>query len=93
MKCPECQEEAPRLKQGVYHGKYISPRCPACFVGATYQRAKEIGSAQFSRDRQRDDYRKDIIQRYDGSKINPEFVEAYPEKAAEYFSEDELKQF
>lgn len=40
---------------------------------------------------QRDKGNKDMIQPYDGNKMNPEFAKAYPKLAPDYFSKKELK--
>lgn len=38
----------------------------------------------YSRDRQREDHRYDLIQPYKDGKPNPEFIEQYPEEAKQY---------
>jgi len=50
-------------------------------------------NANFHREADRDDGYKDMIQPWIGNKPNPEFIEAYPDRAKEIFSEDELKGF
>jgi len=39
---------------------------------------------------QRDQFAKDILQPWDGLKPNPEFVKAFPEKAIDHFSPEQL---
>jgi hypothetical protein len=41
--------------------------------------------------RQRDEHYKDVIQPWDGTRPNKEFVEAYPQYRDEYFNSEELR--
>lgn len=50
-------------------------------------------SAQWHRDRDREDNQRDLIQPWVNGKPNTEFIREYPEYAAENFTEDELKEF
>lgn len=47
---------------------------------------------EYSKDRQREDHAQDIIQPFTGGQPNPEFAKAYPERAADYYSSDQLSE-
>ena len=90
MKCPVCGRETDELFSAVKNGKFMSDRCEKCvsnFTGtADYAR-------KYERDRQREDYRKDILQRFDGDKPDRDFIRAYPQKAREYWDEETLRKY
>lgn len=88
MKCAICKKEVSSVRTALKNGKYVSARCDSCLANfsqfAVYAR-------KYNRDRDREDHRKDIIQRFDGDKINPEFVRAYPDISREQFGDDVLR--
>lgn len=45
---------------------------------------------EYSKDRQREDNARDIIQPYINGQPNPEFAAAYPGQAKSYFTDDQL---
>jgi len=92
-KCPICKKNG-NLRARIISGKYISERCTDCLIeaGVGIERGVSSTSAEYSRERQREDFRKDIIQPYIGNKPNRDFAQAYPDKAKEYFTETELKE-
>jgi len=45
---------------------------------------------EYTKDRGREDHAQDIIQPFEGGQPNPEFAKAYPDRAADYFSSDQL---
>lgn len=47
--------------------------------------------AEYRRTNDREAHYKDLIQPYIGGKMNKNFVKAYPDRARDYFTEDELK--
>lgn len=86
--CPVCDRKVDNLSSGIKNGVYISERCDRCMANnkqfADYAR-------KYNRDRGREDYRKDIIQGYEGDKVNPEFIKAYPKEAEERWGKDVLR--
>lgn len=59
MKCPVCNKQVDQLRSAVHNGQYLSERCDKCLslakLPADYAR-------KYERDRQREDYRADLIQ-------------------------------
>lgn len=45
---------------------------------------------EYSKDRQREDHAQEIIQPFLHGQPNPEFAAAYPDRASDYFSSDQL---
>lgn len=88
MKCLVCKKPTDSLKTAIKNGVYVSERCEKCLnsfvANAAYAR-------KYNRDRQREDYRKDIIQRWRGNEPDPEFIKAYPKESAEQWGEDILR--
>lgn len=88
MTCPICNNKATTLRSAVKNGRFISERCDRCLAsfvtGAVFAR-------QYERNWQKREYAKDIIQRYEGTDPNPEFVQAYPKQAAEHWGESVLR--
>lgn len=68
-----------RTKAAVIDGVYLSG-CSQCL--STGQSSADY-SAKWRRERSKDDHRADIVQRYDGDKINPEWVKLHEKKARE----------
>lgn len=92
MKCPrhDCKNEAE------YHPTYGVLPCLSCQnknSGAQLVKNPEFASItkQDRIQQQRDEHGKDIIQPFLGNKPNPEFAKAYPSKAKDYFTGDQLK--
>lgn len=75
------------MKRAIINGKLIENPTPEQLAGNT----RFGDAAAYHRDADRDDNYVDIIQPYIGNKPNPEFISAYPERAKDYFSDDELK--
>jgi hypothetical protein len=46
-----------------------------------------VYAAKYKRDRIREDHRQDIVQRYNGDQLNPEWFKMYPDKAREEFGQ------
>lgn len=90
-KCPVCGNNG-KLKSLVINGKYISERCTNCIIdiGAKIERGVSSSSAEYDRERQREDFRADIAQPYIGNKPNREFALAYPDKVKDYYSDKEI---
>lgn len=50
-------------------------------------------SAQYHRDRDREDHQRDLIQPYDkDGKPNTEFIREYKDQAVDYFDDDQLRE-
>ena len=65
--------------------------CKTCLSkGARTQQAHQ---AIYNRDREREDYAKDLIQPWVNGKPNKEFITNYPEYAKENFTEEELREY
>lgn len=88
MKCPTCTKEVDTLRSSVHNGKYVSARCENCL--ASYKQSA-VYARKHARDRDREDHRKDTIQRFEGDKVNPDFVRAYPKEAATQFGPEILR--
>lgn len=71
-------------KAAVVDGEYRSG-CKDCL--RTNQKSS-LYARKYARDRMREDYRKDMLQRYDGEKINPEWVKANEAQALEALGEE-----
>lgn len=74
MICPVCKREVDHLITSVKNGVYTSQRCERCVANI---KAPAAFARKYERDRQREDYRKDIIQKDD-----PDFVKVYGAEAA-----------
>ena len=88
--CDGCDELADRLTGAILNSIY-GHYCDNC-VG-TNKRKAHTGKASYDRDRDREDYKKDMLQPFlpDGTP-NTEFIRAYPERKAN-FTDDELKEY
>lgn len=77
------------VQTGVFGGKF-GDYCQECVRNAGRSAAGQ--SAQWHRDRDHEDHRRDLIQPKDGKtgKINPEFVRNYPEESKEMFTQDDI---
>lgn len=82
--------EVETVKTAIVDGKFGN-WCPEHVRGQ--QRAANGATAQWHRDRDYEDHRRDVIQPMTAQGyINPEFVREYPEEAAEMFSQEEINQ-
>lgn len=88
MLCPICQTEATTLRAGVVLGKLISQRCDACYNRETNKKKPATLAGKFQRDFDASNHRRERIQSWE-----PEFVSAYPDKAREYYSEEEVRKY
>jgi len=79
--------DCPKDKASVVDGQYIEG-CKLCIN--TVQK-NSIYHRKYIRDRMKENHRKDMIQRYDGEDINPEWVKAYPEIARQDLGEAEME--
>ena len=67
----------------MYSGLFVCPNC-----GGYKRSFAEVTSSEVSEERERNFT--EIMQPYRGGKLSREFVEAYPEKAKNYGSADEI---
>ncbi len=88
--CPICSRQVDILRSGIKGREYLSNRCDKCF--SNYGRISAY-ARKYNRDRGREDYRKDIIQRFEGDKINPDFVEAYREQSQKEFGNEVVRDY
>lgn len=79
--------ECPKTKAAVINGQYITG-CGHCLNNV--QHSSDY-AARFKREAMKKDYRKDIVQRYEGDKVNPEWVKLYEDKAREAFGDAEVE--
>lgn len=89
MICPICKQEKPSLSSAVVNGEYLSRRCDDCLK--LPKARPHAGHSEFDRNRQRSTYRKDLIQGMVNGKPNADFLKAYPDKAHERFSDQEIR--
>lgn len=90
MICPRCSHETDTVKAGVVNGRYVDNYCNNC-INTLTKSSDRFG--KYNRDRQREDYRRDIIQPMDGDKPNKEFIREYSDKAKEIFTSEEIEKF
>lgn len=80
MTCPNCKTEAITIRSRIVQGK-ISTGCDNCLTDNSNVDAS--GIAKYKRDRQKEDYRRDITQPNDKA-----FAKAYPERFREMHGDD-----
>ena len=87
--CDECGKEVQKptvmILDGVFGGY-----CHTCVAKA--RRDASPQSAQYHRDRDREEHQRDMLQPWVNGKVNPEFVRQYPDQAKQQFTEEELKE-
>lgn len=90
MICDGCHNDNRALRSAVVNGRF-GQYCATCIDGV--KRIHHVGSAQYSRDRDRDDHAVDLLQPWDHrGKPNTEFIRHYPDEAKDMFTQDELEQ-
>lgn len=92
IKCPRkgCKNKA------TLHPTFGVLPCDICLAKDALQKTEDLPQfatiSQGERVRtQRDKNAKDILQPFNGNKINPEFAKAYPNRVKDYYSEDQLE--
>ena len=86
--CDGCGNDRPTTG-AIIKGKY-GQFCRECRSNA--HRPQSTGFAQWSRDRDREDNAKDLIQPWDrNGKPNRDFIREYPEQAQDMFTKEELE--
>lgn len=88
VKCPICGRKTDSLNSAVKNGKYVSERCDKCLANnasyADYAR-------KYERDSQRRKFGRDLVQKYEGDKINEEYVKSYPEKSKQLWGDSVVR--
>lgn len=89
MKCQNCHSR-PATNPAIINSKY-GRYCPPCIQENT-ARLPQTSTAQWHRDRDIEDHRKDMLQPRD-IKGTPqgEFIRAYPEESKEIFTQEEIE--
>ena len=88
MVCDKCNRDVPTTG-AILWGKF-GQYCRDC--RNKHNRSGHAGHAQWSRDRDREDNAKDLIQPFDrNGNPNREFIRNYPEESKDMFTEEELK--
>lgn len=78
-------------RKAMINGKF-GDYCSTCIQGV--KRLHNVGSAQYSRDRERDAHQADMLQPWDGKgNPNKEFIRMYPDESKDMFSQEELEQY
>lgn len=89
MICDSCTLDKQHLHGAIINGKY-GQYCSECLQKVSRQAS--AGSAQYSRDRDRDDHQVDMLQPWDGrGKPSTEFIRHYPDEAKDIFTQEELE--
>jgi hypothetical protein len=80
----DCTNNLATVANGVY--------TTGCYTCIERKQSAEFAH-KFNRDRMKENHRKDLLQRWNGDKPNPDYLRAYPEKSREYFTEDEIRKY
>lgn len=80
-------DNCPNDRAAVVNGEYRSG-CTQCI---NTKQSSGLFAAKWRRDRSREDHRGDVVQRYNGDKLNPEWFKMYPEKAREEFGQETVE--
>jgi len=93
MKCTlNCPREA--IKSAVIGGVYYPNICHAHISQLSKKQRPSSGHAAWERGRDLEDHEADIAQPYSADgKPNPVFIRAYPEKARQHFSDEEIRKY
>lgn len=87
--CSRCEKKRP-TKGAILNSKF-GHYCSECL--ASQHRQDLASKAEYSRERDRETYKKDMLQPFlPNGKPNTEFIRAYPERS-DNFTEDELKEY
>lgn len=86
MTCPVCGRPAPSLKAGIVRGEILSQRCDPCFNRETQKKKPAEFAGKFRRAFDASNHRRETTQSWE-----PDFVNAYPDKAREFYSEEEMR--
>lgn len=91
--CTQCQKNPPTVS-ALIAGKLYKNLCQGCYNLLLVGKLPSSASAQYDRERDIEDHLGDVQQPYDADgKPNRGFIELYPDKAKQMFTEDELRQY
>lgn len=89
IKCELCSEPT-KQKAMVINGMFIKNICSNCIM--KHSRQASALSASYSRDRQREESERDMLQpRLPNGQINKEFLKEYPEESREFFTDEQIR--
>lgn len=77
------------MKRAIINGKYVENPTSDELADNT----RFLDGAQYFRESEREDNYIDVIQPFMGGKPNPEFIRAYPNRARDHFTDEELKDY
>lgn len=77
----------PRTKAAVINGAYIEG-CAQCLDS---RQESSLFTAKYNRERSKENHRADIVQRYDGDKVNAEWVRLHEQKAREAWGDQTVE--
>lgn len=80
--------QCPKTKAAILDGQYVEG-CNQCLNTVTHSADY---AAKWRRERSKEDHRQDIVQRYDGDKINKEWVQLYESKAREALGDAKVEE-
>lgn len=79
----------PKTKAAVINVEYVEG-CKECL---NTTQVSGVFAAKWKRERSKENHRADIVQRYAGDKLNPEWVRLYEKKAREEFGDSYIEEF
>ncbi|HEU5187931.1 MAG TPA: hypothetical protein VFT87_05530 [Candidatus Saccharimonadales bacterium] len=80
--------DCPNNKAAVVNGEYRTG-CDKCL---NTRQQSSLYARKYARDRMKEDYRGDMLQRYDGDKVNPEWVKMHEDKAREDLGQETVEE-
>lgn len=86
--CPVCKQPTDILRSSIKDGKYLSDRCENCLN--SYKGFSDY-ARKFERDNQRRKFAKDIIQKWEGTNPNPDYIKAYPEQSKKLWGDSVVR--
>lgn len=89
MKCDICNSEKD-VSGAIIDGKYQKV-CIGC--QAAQERKQTAGAAEYERERQREDHRRDMLQPFENGRPNKEFIAEYPEESKNFFNDKQIEEY
>lgn len=81
------KHDCPNNRATIVNARYVS----GCAVCINTRQQSSVYAARFKRESMKRNHRQDVIQRYDGGKINPEWVKMYEDKARQDLGDVEVE--
>lgn len=88
-KCSNCNKPSNSLKTAIRGTQYLENMCDKCLSSFT---ESSVYARKSEREADKRKHEKDLIQRYEGDKINPEFVRAYPKESEAQWGKNILRE-